>query len=332
MKIRMEKRDEKPAKFWEIEVRGKMVTVRFGRSDGGVQTQTEDEFSSQEAANHEAEQQIDEKFKQGYKVAADDERVEDTSAQTTAQAEAIIAKIKAALNEDSLPYIGLEIETFHDEKPEPWQSNIGIQAYWPLEMETLKDSNGRELSFFGQMNLEELPKLPGYPEKGILLFFLSREHSDFEEEARVLYFDTVCHDASRLKSQSGLSFVTEGAYRITAAPEIQASHPYPPDRRFDQIIEQHGTKDKKVMELVEEEIAEWEHENEGHRMGGYCFFTQEDPRGRDEYSDYVNLFQIDELDDEIMLWGDSGIAHFLIHPDDLAKGDFSKVLFVWDCY
>lgn len=47
------------------------------------------------------------------------------------------------------------------------------------------------------------------------------------------------------------------------------------------------------------------------------------------YEDYVLLLQID-TDDEIM-WGDSGVGNFVIHPDDLAKRDFSKVYYTWDC-
>ena len=35
-------------------------------------------------------------------------------------------------------------------------------------------------------------------------------------------------------------------------------------------------------------------------------------------------------DGEIM-WGDYGVANFFIHPDDLAKKDFPKVLYNWDC-
>lgn len=29
-------------------------------------------------------------------------------------------------------------------------------------------------------------------------------------------------------------------------------------------------------------------------------------------------------------WGENGIANFFIHPDDLKKRDFSKVLYNWD--
>jgi uncharacterized protein ywqG len=32
-----------------------------------------------------------------------------------------------------------------------------------------------------------------------------------------------------------------------------------------------------------------------------------------------------------LMWGDSGVANFFITPEDLAKRDFSRVAFVFDC-
>lgn len=70
---------------------------------------------------------------------------------------------------------------------------------------------------------------------------------------------------------------------------------------------------------------------DGAHIGGYPFFTQADPREYEpEYQklDTV-LLQID-TDEEIM-WGDSGVANFFISAEDLAKKDFSRVLYNWDC-
>ena len=72
----------------------------------------------------------------------------------------------------------------------------------------------------------------------------------------------------------------------------------------------------------------------GHRLGGYPFFTQTDPREYNEFiQDYVLLLQIDtdNVDGKDIMWGDSGVGNFFIHPDDLRKRDFSKVLYNWDC-
>ncbi len=77
----------------------------------------------------------------------------------------------------------------------------------------------------------------------------------------------------------------------------------------------------------------------GTRMGGYPFFTQSDPRGFDEkYAGCtVLLFQSDSEncdeggEDDYICWGDSGVANFFISPEDLAKRDFSHVMYNWDC-
>ena len=42
--------------------------------------------------------------------------------------------------------------------------------------------------------------------------------------------------------------------------------------------------------------------------------------------------KFDEANGVEMLWGDVGVCNFFIHPQDLAKRDFSKVLYNWDCH
>ncbi len=79
-------------------------------------------------------------------------------------------------------------------------------------------------------------------------------------------------------------------------------------------------------------------ENNGHWILGYPFFTQEDPR----YPIYGNnnckynelLFQMDSdyIDNNYeIIWGDSGVCNFFIKSEDLAKADFTDVLYNWDC-
>ena len=70
-------------------------------------------------------------------------------------------------------------------------------------------------------------------------------------------------------------------------------------------------------------------------MGGYPYFTQTDPREYSAaYADDVLLLQLDsDAENGVeMLWGDVGVCNFFIHPQDLAKRDFSKVLYNWDCH
>lgn len=88
-----------------------------------------------------------------------------------------------------------------------------------------------------------------------------------------------------------------------------------------------------IYELDEDIVDTFLEDNGGHKVLGYPDFTQTDPR-EENFSDYILLFQLDSESVEgggEILWGDCGIGNWFILPEDLEKGDFSKVLFHWDC-
>ena len=73
-------------------------------------------------------------------------------------------------------------------------------------------------------------------------------------------------------------------------------------------------------------------------MLGYPFFTQYDPRENNEALRRFDtvLLQIDseyskEHPDYEIMWGDAGVANFFINGDALRKGDFSEIMYSWDC-
>lgn len=78
-----------------------------------------------------------------------------------------------------------------------------------------------------------------------------------------------------------------------------------------------------------------------HLVLGHPFFTQFDPRG-DMLADAeiefdTLLLQIDSEGEkgtgkDRVLWGDVGIANFFVNGEALKHGDFSRVMFNWDCY
>lgn len=77
-----------------------------------------------------------------------------------------------------------------------------------------------------------------------------------------------------------------------------------------------------------------------HMMFGYPFFTQFDPReygdGRFDRYDTL-LLQIDSEGErgtrkDLVLWGDVGICNFFANGARIRQGDFSDVLYNWDCY
>jgi uncharacterized protein YwqG len=68
---------------------------------------------------------------------------------------------------------------------------------------------------------------------------------------------------------------------------------------------------------------------QGHKVGGYAYFTQDDPRRKDD--PMLLLFQLDSDEGMDLMWGDMGVGHFFIREKDLKAADFSKVLYDWDC-
>jgi len=68
----------------------------------------------------------------------------------------------------------------------------------------------------------------------------------------------------------------------------------------------------------------------GHKIGGYAYFTQSDPRDYDKkLKEDILLLQIDT--DEKIMFGDCGVANLFIHPDELKAKNFKKAWFNWDC-
>ena len=84
------------------------------------------------------------------------------------------------------------------------------------------------------------------------------------------------------------------------------------------------------MEEIEKKL-ESKSEKAFHKMLGYAFFTQEDPRYEKKYENYDTLlFQLDS-EGNYLIWGDLGIANFFIQKKDLEERNFSNVLYNWDC-
>ena len=90
---------------------------------------------------------------------------------------------------------------------------------------------------------------------------------------------------------------------------------------------------------IREECEDGEDDDEPvhHQMGGYPYFTQNDPRSDEKMSDLdVMLFQLDsdfrpENRGYLVCWGDVGVANFFISREALKKRDFTKVAYNWDC-
>lgn len=210
--------------------------------------------------------------------------------------------------------------------------------------------DGRPLRLLAQLNLEELPALPDFPNKGILQFYIADGYDDllgldFDDPIsakafRVIYHEDIVRDESLLQTPPPIE---EGDFPVGGKLTLEAKLSSLPmdtnDFRFGEefmaIYNRHIPTDKKFYQLPDDEtdmVCETL-SGSGHHIGVYATFIQSDPRdagGRDDYT--VLLLQVDsDMKDHSIMWGDADVANFFITPADLKKRDFSKVLYSWDC-
>lgn len=259
-----------------------------------------------------------------------------------------LEKISATI----LPTVTLQLSS--NDALTVWQSKIGGEPYLPLDTAYPLDSNGNPLALLAQFNFAEIPSLPNFPDKGILQFYIAADDlygMNFDDQQqqsgfRVLYFDHVIEDTSQLRQDFSEFELSEEDYlpftgqysmefTLTTQPISLGDFAFVP--KILGVEDLYDFEDQFEGGDFENDFIEPYHEllsASGHRLGGYPFFTQTDPRQYNaNIQDYILLFQLDSEDAENeIMWGDSGVGNFFIHPEDLKKRDFSKVLYNWDCY
>jgi len=226
-----------------------------------------------------------------------------------------------------------------------WQSKLGGLPYLPKKRHYPHDNQGNPLYLLAQINWHEVPQLTDFPSKGILQFYIAAGDTyglDFDNPKqqngfRIVYFPEVETDETQLISD--FSFLPPP----TALPfgdissALQFKKVYLPVDPSAYEFE-HSLEPKILAQLTEaeqEDLLEEYGEKlgaQGHKLGGYPYFTQEDPRSLlADGHDYQLLLQIDTDDNLGIMWGDAGVGHFFIKTTDLRKLDFSQVLYNWDC-
>lgn len=253
------------------------------------------------------------------------------------------------LFEDSTRPI-IEIEA-QKGKTKAWESKFGGSPYLPSGYEYPRDSEGNPMKLLAQINFEELPDIGLFPAQGMLQFYISASrkslygldfsHPARQDDYRIIYIPEVKQDEALQNTSDRVGEIPEDdhfpipyecALNFTEARQCVAST----DFQFKKIF---GTDAYDLAYKAfedEEEITEFYERLAlaGHRMGGYAYFTQQDPRTtRNSFKDYeVLLLQIDTDNENEIEWGDSGVANFFIKLEDLKNLDFSKALYHWDCF
>jgi len=215
------------------------------------------------------------------------------------------------------------------------QSKFLGTPYLPIGVEYPKDKKGSPMILLAQINFAETPQLENYPTDGILQFFISSTDWYDMDDYKILFHETVQEEY-----QTDFAFLTEKLYEESP---VYCEHRL----AFEKVIEYGGYVDCRFdgqidfdgkdyfdfqEELTKEQAKEMDDflDGTGHKIGGYAYFTQADPRDyNDNQKNDVLLLQIDT--DEKIMFGDSGVANLFINAKSLKDKHFEKVWFNWDC-
>ena len=244
-------------------------------------------------------------------------------------------------------------------KPTLFNSKLGGIPYWPTDVAYPRTTDGKPLALLAQLNCAGLPLTTELtsilPNQGMLQFFILPDElygMDFDNQTnqnrfRVIYHPTVDYDVkplSRIPNSLELEdFPVNGS--ILLEPTIYFDSANPLQYDFKEHFVRAATElsielpvDFSLYDVLPDDMWEELLKNAaGHKILGYPFFTQSDPRENRRYANYDTLLlQIDSDYDrhrrENVLFGDCGIANFFINREKLKQRDFSDVLYNWDCY
>jgi uncharacterized protein YwqG len=247
---------------------------------------------------------------------------------------AFLKNFRQQLQEHKLETVRITAEPIAKGKTLPIKKSKFLgKPFLPANMEYPTNKFGRPLVLLVQINFEEVPPLKSYPKKGILQIFT---HDMFWDLGDV-YYTYLFHRNIDQPYRKDFSFLTSDLYENLP---IYCEHKL----RFSTAIEYGGPKDirfdfdfngQSFYDFREELSQSKQKEFDqlfcygGHKIGGYAYFTQEDPRYDSSRKDDLLLLQIDS--DKKIMFGDAGISNIFISADDLRKKNFNNAHFNWDC-
>lgn len=207
---------------------------------------------------------------------------------------------------------------------EPLKSKILGVPYFENNFDLLKKLDN--FQFFVQINFEDCPKVENIPlpSQGIFQVYFSRDNDCYGltfNHNEPIGFHIVFWENPKSENY----FATE---------QFSNQMELPLDNECEILF---STSQETLYEIDEYnlrkfEVFDPEADNTGHKIGGYAYFTQSDPRYNLGLSDdWLLLLQLDTDDSVDMMWGDCGVANFFIKKQDLLNKDFSNILYNWDC-
>ena len=245
-----------------------------------------------------------------------------------------------------------EITVDTERKPGLTDSKYGGMPYWEKDEPYPVSEDGKKLYMLAQINFEQLPENDIFPKTGILQFFIAGgdvcgadfDNCDSQTGHRVVFHknidkDVTAEDVKALDIPTMLEVSEndfmpfEGEFAIDLEKtEISMGIG---DYRYNGEFSKAAGKAVDLYNELSDDELESQDINTGQWLLGYPFFTQEDPRAyNEELRKYdTMLFQMDSVyaDGVEIMWGDMGVANFFIESEALARHDFSKIMYTWDC-
>lgn len=243
----------------------------------------------------------------------------------------------AQLEKYALPSIKIKATPLAADGPPSQASKFGGLPFLPVSLLYPSQPDGAPLLLLAQINLSELPANQLLPPAGLLQFYVSaHEWYDYDNElSRVLFIEPAQlgevgqTDFSFLPTDHTDDSPINGEHHLAfaAATEYGGLEDERFTFHFDGLA---GYEFEEKLPEAEQQVFSALLSGAGHKLGGYAYFTQGDPRTFSPgLAGDMQLLQID-IDDRIM-FGDSGVAHFFIEEQALRNREFDKAYFYWDC-
>ena len=212
------------------------------------------------------------------------------------------------------------------------QSKVLGIPFFPASMaeEYPHTEEGIPLVMFAQINFAEVPPMKGLPTSGLMQVYLNPFDWN-DENDRIIFFDEeqLKEEPIDVYEEILRECIEDAGYYMPAqhvhTMEFEKGFSYSAadDRDYARQLSKIG--EKYSPEIAGEYAAAVSAEF-GSRIGGYCDFTQYDPRRRK----FFQLLQIDS--EEGINFYDCGVMHVFITPRDLKDGNFENAFVYTDFY
>ena len=207
---------------------------------------------------------------------------------------------------------------------------------WPV------GTDGRPLSFLAQLDFSELPRVPDFPTRGVLQFFIGQDDlfgANFEKpeagDFRVIWRPLLTGPGALHQQPPGVidcSPMSDELRRTGRRLAGSASRHWPTISSWTLDRDQPALMKSATSDRIWDFVEQRDTLREKHHVGGYPDFTQDDFRRDARYADRDRvLLQLWSYPHDLLMWGDVGQANFMIARADLLALDFSRVTYHWDC-